>query len=98
MIYELNGVRIHPTQQFTHDDVQYPPGWLQLAGEDDLAALGIVALPDPERSNTEVILEQIILLESSITPRRIREAVLDIDNGWLKSINEQCALLRSKLQ
>ena len=40
---------------------------------------------------------QILILESAITPRRLREAVLDIDNGWLENqenlINQQRNLL-----
>ena len=36
-------------------------------------------------------LEKITIIESSITPRRIREAVLGIDGGWL---NEQEAAIK----
>lgn len=36
-------------------------------------------------------------LEASITDRRIREAVLGVDNGWLADINAQIAVLRTQL-
>ena len=37
-------------------------------------------------------------LESTITARRLREAILGIDNGWLSGINEQMKNLRSELK
>jgi hypothetical protein len=39
--------------------------------------------------------EQILNLESQITPRRLREAVLGVDGGWLLSINNQINALRA---
>ena len=44
------------------------------------------------------IKKQIAALESHITPRRIREAVLGIDNGWLSNTNAQIATLRGTLK
>lgn len=38
--------------------------------------------------------EQIQALESSVTPRRIREAILGIDNGWMIDLNAQIEELR----
>lgn len=43
------------------------------------------------------VLQQIIDLEAHITQRRIREAILGIDNGWLADIEEQIATLREGL-
>lgn len=43
------------------------------------------------------IYEQIALLEASVTDRRIREAVLGIDNNWLAGVNDQIASLRAQL-
>ena len=40
---------------------------------------------------------QIKNLEDQQTDRRIREAVLNLDNGWLKGVNDQITLLRSQL-
>jgi hypothetical protein len=41
--------------------------------------------------------QQIAALESAITPRRIREAVLGIDGGWLIDADAQIAALRAQL-
>ena len=43
------------------------------------------------------ILEQIAALESGVTPRRLREALLGADGGWLAGINAQIAALRAQL-
>jgi hypothetical protein len=48
-------------------------------------------------SSNEVIISQIAALESTVTPRRIREAVLGSDSGWLANINNQIAILRGNL-
>lgn len=48
-------------------------------------------------SNAE-IRKQIYALESQqSSPRRMREAVLGIDNGWLEGINTQIETLRNSL-
>lgn len=44
------------------------------------------------------ILQQISQLESTITPRRQREAILGTDNGWLANVDAQIAALRSQLK
>lgn len=41
--------------------------------------------------------EQIVGLEATVTPRRIREAVLGIDGGWLAGVDAQIAALRGQL-
>ena len=46
----------------------------------------------------DFLLDKIYELEASVTDRRIREAVLGIDNGWLKALNEQIAELRATLK
>lgn len=43
------------------------------------------------------LLSQIKDLEKNVTQRRIREAVLGIDNGWLEDIESQISALREKL-
>lgn len=40
---------------------------------------------------------QLQQLESQITPRRTREAILGTDNGWLADIESQIAVLRTQL-
>lgn len=41
--------------------------------------------------------QQIIILEATATPRRIREATLGIDQGWLAALDAQIASLRDRL-
>ena len=50
-----------------------------------------------EMTTEECLKEDIKTLELSVTERRMREAVLGVDGGWLKSVNDQIADLRSKL-
>ena len=45
----------------------------------------------------EVALKEILALEATITPRRIREAILNIDNGWLYNLETEIYLLREKM-
>lgn len=40
---------------------------------------------------------QIALLESRMTFRRLRESVLGTDNGWLENLDSQIAALRAQL-
>lgn len=51
----------------------------------------------PRPSANDLIKEQIAELEKQHTDRRIREAVLGLDNGWLASLNAQIAALRARL-
>lgn len=51
--------------------------------------------PSPTIADQSLI--EIHALESTITPRRIREAIIGSDNGWLVNIEEQIAKLRAKL-
>ena len=37
----------------------------------------------------------IILLETTVTDRRLREAVLGVDGGWLANVNSQINQLRA---
>ena len=53
--------------------------------------------PAPPPSTDELVLAQIAALEATVTERRIREAVLGIDNGWLKDLNDQIVSLRAQL-
>ena len=43
------------------------------------------------------VLNEIIALEATITPRRTREAILGTDNGWLTDIELQIQELRGQL-
>lgn len=45
-------------------------------------------------AHNPAILAQIIALEATVTQRRLREAMLGVDNGWLAALNSQIAALR----
>jgi hypothetical protein len=55
-----------------------------------------LAEPAPLTPN-QITLGKIAELEASVTDRRIREAVLGIDNGWLANVNAQIDALRNNL-
>lgn len=44
-----------------------------------------------------IIMEQILAIEGTITQRRIREAVLGTDAGWLSDREDEIAALRVQL-
>lgn len=48
-------------------------------------------------SSHDLTIIRIDILENSVTPRRAREAVLGIDNGWLAGIESQIETLRRQL-
>lgn len=56
-----------------------------------------VAIDPPAPSHAAIAFRQIIALESQITPRRIREALLSGDHSFIESIEAQIAALRSQL-
>lgn len=58
---------------------------------DDLAN----AIINPPRSERDIALAEITALEATITPRRLREAVLGQDDGWLEGINSKISMLRA---
>ena len=71
-----------------------PVGCVEIS--DDEAA--VLQAPTP-LAEDEIIKQQIAKLEAdSSKPRRQREAILGIDNGWLADVNEQIAALRAKLK
>ena len=51
----------------------------------------------PKPSAQDLIKQKIAVLESQQTPRRVREAALGLDNGWLKNLESEIAALRSQL-
>jgi hypothetical protein len=48
------------------------------------------------KDSSQHILAQIKTLETSITPRRMREAIIG-DSGWLASVEREIKLLRDKI-
>lgn len=51
----------------------------------------------PALTGNALIKGQIDALESTVTQRRLREAVLGTDGGWLAGVNAQIAALRASL-
>ena len=51
----------------------------------------------PPSTTEQIAMAEIIALESEITPRRQREAILGVDNGWLANQDAAIADLRKKL-
>lgn len=56
---------------------------------------GVPTSEKPSRRNLPAA-EQIHALEAAITPRRLREAIMGTDNGWLKAQEAAIATLRKK--
>lgn len=54
-------------------------------------------IADQAQIESKRVLNEILALEASITPRRTREAILGIDNGWLAAQDAAIAALRAKL-
>lgn len=50
-----------------------------------------------ELTATQKLEAQIVALESTVTQRRLREAALGTDNGWLKALDAQISALRAQL-
>ena len=73
-------------------------GWRAVDGKDDCGVDEDFSATQPlpkEPTAQELALKDISKLESSITNRRLREAVLGVDNGWLVSVNARIDALRS---
>ena len=51
----------------------------------------------PPQDPADIIKAQINTIEATVTQRRMREATLGIDNGWLAEIDAQIAMLRAQL-
>lgn len=48
-------------------------------------------------ANHAAALQQIHSLEMTVTARRLREAMLGMDGGWLANVNSQITTLRGQL-
>jgi hypothetical protein len=57
-----------------------------------------ILIDPPAATPNQIIMGKITALEESVTARRIREAVLGVDGGWLKALNDQIAALRVNLK
>lgn len=57
----------------------------------------LAALPSAEQIARDNLCASIVALEAQVTPRRLREAVLGADAGWLAALEAQIASLRAQL-
>lgn len=77
-----------------HSDLLAGQGqWKKISSGQD----GQPILLDCPPTSDDLIKQAIVALESQQTPRRIREATLEIDNGWLAGIEAQIEALRAQL-
>lgn len=61
------------------------------------AVLAVLAVHDPVTSEQNAVIDaQIRALEATATPRRMREAALGVDDGWLAALDAQIAALRTQ--
>lgn len=67
-----------------------------LTDDDYLAWLALGGEPT-SISGTDMVRLTIQLLEDQQTPRRLREAAIGSDGGWLANLNSQIATLRGQL-
>lgn len=73
-------------------DIQSAGGTITAGG--DGYPIGVACPISAER---RTILQQIVIIENTITARRRDEAILGIDNGWLSSTRKQIDELRAAL-
>jgi len=84
------------------DDVLVDPRWIPPVDceliQSDVGGKGDSwPLPEVVENPNDEIFAQIAALEQTVTERRIREAILGVDNGWLVNVNNQIAALRGQL-
>jgi len=105
ILYAASTGGFYPTDFFT----DFPEGSVEITKEyyKELISSGQPIIPNengypilleiPQPTVNDLIKNQIIALESQQTPRRMREALLGTDNGWLAGIESQIEILRARL-
>jgi hypothetical protein len=81
---------------------QYEPAYIILEAENYNPVPEVGDIYDPTTNTFSdppppPITDQIAELELSCTPRRLREAILGIDDGWLLDVNNEISDLRDQL-
>ena len=84
---DLNG-NIHVLDS-TEYEYLLPSGCIAITQEEADALSAPIPLTPKEKANNAIA-----LLEASVTDRRLREAILGTDGGWLSNINAQIASMR----
>ena len=88
--FDENGIEVEPEQQISHD---------QEVVQHDQSTLAVKATHDFEiiEDNRLENLQRITELESKVTNRRIREALLTGDYSFIRLIEDQISAIRSSL-
>jgi hypothetical protein len=97
-----DGQTVRIDQSFVMDEIQYPSNWIRSMTVSERMEFGAIELPeDPVPESAQYVLtpmDEIRNLEASVTPRRIREAVLTEEGKiWLANIEAQIAVLRQSI-
>jgi hypothetical protein len=86
---------------FNYGNVQYPSNWLRLMSVADRIAFNAVELPEPVDVQTPYVptaADHIRNLEATVTPRRLREALLTPEGkAWLQDVEDKIAAQRTLL-
>lgn len=67
------------------------------AGAVEISAAEAASLRAAQIDPAEAVRQQIAELEASVTPRRLREAVLTGDHSFVESVDKQIAALRRSI-
>ena len=95
---QIHGSRIPADAiELTEDQYQAALTIRSTGREFSIANDGSVLAVDPPPPPPPTVLEQIRTLESKVTQRRLREALLGTDGGWLAGIDAQIADLRAQI-
>ena len=76
-------------------DFATPPHWVAISEADVPVLLVRFA---PAVAPTDKLRQEIAVLESAITPRRLRESILGTDGGWLSEQESKIVELRNQLR
>lgn len=88
--YKDTAAKVH----FIDDEAFFyllPPGCAEITPSE------AAALTAYSQSPNEVLINSICKLEETITQRRLREALLGKDNGWLANVEAEIDALRKQL-
>ena len=99
LVFEQPVPEFNPDTQFVIKDKpfvttkgHYEVGWIVQDLPQDVVDVNV------KTKQINSIKSQITELENQVTQRRLREAVLGIDNGWLANLNTSIDNLRQQLQ
>lgn len=88
--FDENGIEISPAQQINHEQEV-------VLHEQSSTVVKTTHEYEIIEDNKAENLERIVELESKITPRRLREAIISGDYSFIKEIDDQIKEIRAKL-